>query len=85
LIDAVAYDITQTGKDKAGCGYFAYSLIRALAEIGCTMNIYCSILLASSPGMSKHHLPHAAFTILILSWGPSMLPRSVSGITHLQI
>ena len=29
----IAYDITQTGKDKAGCGYFAYSLIRALAEI----------------------------------------------------
>lgn len=28
----IAYDITQTGKDKAGCGYFAYSLIRALAE-----------------------------------------------------
>lgn len=29
----IAYDITQTGKDKAGCGYFAYSLIRALAKI----------------------------------------------------
>ena len=29
----IAFDITQTGKDKAGCGYFAYSLIRALAEI----------------------------------------------------
>lgn len=29
----IAYDITQTGKDKAGCGYFAYSLIRALADI----------------------------------------------------
>lgn len=29
----IAYDITQTGKDKAGCGYFAYSLIRALAGI----------------------------------------------------
>lgn len=29
----IAYDITQTGKDKAGCGYFAYSLIRALAEV----------------------------------------------------
>jgi glycosyltransferase involved in cell wall biosynthesis len=29
----IAYDISQTGKDKAGCGYFAYSLIRALAEI----------------------------------------------------
>lgn len=29
----IAYDITQTGKDKAGCGYFAYSLIRTLAEI----------------------------------------------------
>lgn len=28
----IAYDITQTGKDKAGCGYFAYSLIHALAE-----------------------------------------------------
>lgn len=29
----IAYDITQTGKDKAGCGYFAYSLIRAMAKI----------------------------------------------------
>jgi glycosyltransferase involved in cell wall biosynthesis len=29
----IAFDITQTGKDKAGCGYFAYSLIRELAEI----------------------------------------------------
>jgi glycosyltransferase involved in cell wall biosynthesis len=29
----IAFDITQTGKDKAGCGYFAYSLLRALAEI----------------------------------------------------
>lgn len=29
----ITYDITQTGKDKAGCGYIAYSLIRALAEI----------------------------------------------------
>lgn len=29
----IAYDITQTGNNKAGCGYFAYSLIRALAEI----------------------------------------------------
>jgi glycosyltransferase involved in cell wall biosynthesis len=29
----IAYDITQTGADKAGCGYFAYSLIRALAAI----------------------------------------------------
>lgn len=29
----IAYDITQTGQDKAGCGYFAYSLIRALADI----------------------------------------------------
>jgi glycosyltransferase involved in cell wall biosynthesis len=29
----IAYDISQTGKDKAGCGYFAYSLIRSLAEI----------------------------------------------------
>ena len=29
----IAYDITQTGKDKAGCGYFAYSLIRALAGL----------------------------------------------------
>jgi glycosyltransferase involved in cell wall biosynthesis len=29
----IAYDISQTGRDKAGCGYFAYSLIRALAEI----------------------------------------------------
>lgn len=29
----IAYDITQTGKDKAGCGYFAYSLMRALAEM----------------------------------------------------
>ena len=31
----IAFDITQTGKDKAGCGYFAYSLIRALAGIDC--------------------------------------------------
>jgi len=29
----IAFDITQTGQDKAGCGHFAYSLIRALAEI----------------------------------------------------
>src|SRR5688572_32656352 len=29
----ITYDITQTGKDKAGCGYIAYSLVRALAEI----------------------------------------------------
>lgn len=29
----IAYDISQTGKDKAGCGYFAYSLVRALATI----------------------------------------------------
>ncbi len=29
----IAYDITQAGTDKAGCGYFAYSLIRALARI----------------------------------------------------
>ncbi len=29
----IAYDISQTGKDKAGCGYFAYSLIRGLADI----------------------------------------------------
>lgn len=29
----IAYDISQTGRDKAGCGYFAYSLIRALAEV----------------------------------------------------
>lgn len=35
----IAYDITQTGKDKAGCGYFAYSLIRSLAEID-TKNEY---------------------------------------------
>ena len=28
----IAYDISQTGKDKAGCGYFAYSLIRALSN-----------------------------------------------------
>ena len=27
----IAYDISQTGNNKAGCGYFAYSLIRALA------------------------------------------------------
>ncbi len=29
----IAFDITQTGRDKAGCGYIAYSLIRALAQI----------------------------------------------------
>jgi len=29
----IAYDISQTGKDKAGCGYFAYSLIRALSNV----------------------------------------------------
>lgn len=29
----IAYDITQTGENKAGCGYFAYSLIRALAAL----------------------------------------------------
>jgi len=29
----IAYDISQTGNNKAGCGYFAYSLIRALATV----------------------------------------------------
>lgn len=42
----IAYDITQTGKTKAGCGYFAYSLIQALASID-THNEY---LLLSSFG-----------------------------------
>lgn len=42
----IAYDITQTGKDKAGCGYFAYSLIRALAE----QDLYNEYLLLNSFG-----------------------------------
>jgi len=29
----IGFDISQTGKSKAGCGYFADSLIRSLAEI----------------------------------------------------
>ena len=29
----IGFDISQTGKNKAGCGYLAYSLIRALADI----------------------------------------------------
>jgi glycosyltransferase involved in cell wall biosynthesis len=29
----IAFDISQTGNNKAGCGYFAYSLIRALATV----------------------------------------------------
>ncbi len=29
----IGFDISQTGANKAGCGYLAYSLIRALAEI----------------------------------------------------
>ncbi len=29
----IGYDISQTGADKAGCGYFADSLIRQLAEL----------------------------------------------------
>lgn len=42
----IAYDITQTGAGKAGCGYLAYSLIQALAEVD-TSNEY---LLLSSFG-----------------------------------
>jgi glycosyltransferase involved in cell wall biosynthesis len=42
----IAYDITQTGVGKAGCGYLAYSLIQSLAEID-TQNEY---LLLSSFG-----------------------------------
>lgn len=29
----IGFDVSQTGDNKAGCGYLAYSLIRALAEI----------------------------------------------------
>jgi hypothetical protein len=29
----IGFDISQTGKNKAGCGYFAYSLIQAIAKI----------------------------------------------------
>jgi glycosyltransferase involved in cell wall biosynthesis len=29
----IGFDISQTGANKAGCGYLAYSLIRALAQI----------------------------------------------------
>ncbi len=29
----IGFDISQTGRLKAGCGYFAYSLIQALAEV----------------------------------------------------
>ena len=42
----IAYDITQTGVGKAGCGYLAYSLIQALAEI----DTYNEYLLLSSFG-----------------------------------
>jgi len=35
----IGFDISQTGDNKAGCGYLAYSLIRALAEID-TQNEY---------------------------------------------
>lgn len=30
----IGFDISQTGNDKAGCGYFADSLIQALTELG---------------------------------------------------
>ena len=30
----IGFDVSQTGKDKAGCGYFADSLIRALYQVG---------------------------------------------------
>ncbi len=42
----IAFDVTQTGDGKAGCGYLAYSLIRALSEVD-TQNEY---LLMSSFG-----------------------------------
>jgi len=29
----IGFDVSQTGKDKAGCGYAAYSLVRALASL----------------------------------------------------
>lgn len=29
----IGFDVSQTGRYKAGCGYYAYGLIRALAEI----------------------------------------------------
>jgi glycosyltransferase involved in cell wall biosynthesis len=28
----IGYDVSQTGRGRAGCGYFAYSLLRALAD-----------------------------------------------------
>jgi glycosyltransferase involved in cell wall biosynthesis len=31
----IGFDISQTGKDKAGCGYFADSLIQALTGVDC--------------------------------------------------
>ena len=30
----IAFDISQTGSDKAGCGYFAHAMIKALLELG---------------------------------------------------
>ena len=29
----IGFDVSQTGRDKAGCGYAAYSLVRALASL----------------------------------------------------
>jgi len=29
----IGFDVSQTGRHKAGCGYYAYNLIRALAEL----------------------------------------------------
>lgn len=42
----IAFDITQTGAEKAGCGFFAYNLIKALSDVD-TQNEY---LLMSSFG-----------------------------------
>lgn len=66
----IAYDITQTGKGKAGCGYWAYSLIRALAEID-DVNDY---LLLSSFGDSywDENTSPAACEIRSINFKPGM-------------
>lgn len=81
----IVYDITQTGKDKAGCGYFAYSLIRSLAEID-SQNEYILINSfggnywdgAASPKACgihranfKHGLRHADHTAARIFWHSS--------------
>ncbi len=35
----IGFDISQTGPGKAGCGYFAHSMIKSLADINC-QNLY---------------------------------------------